>query len=143
MEPVVLLDAAGRRRSAATLPGHHCGRPPRNKGVRHPADKPTVEEIVAVMRHAGDGAHGLRLRGMIVVLWRARLRISEALTLTESDLDEARGSILVRHGKGDKRREAGMDQWGWELLGPGLPTASRSPSGHWSASSTTAPADDR
>jgi integrase len=125
------------------LPGHHCGRPPRNKGVRHPADKPTVEEIVAVMRHAGDGAHGLRLRGMIVVLWRARLRISEALTLTESDLDEARGSILVRHGKGDKRREAGMDQWGWELLGPGLPTASRSPSGHWSASSTTAPADDR
>ena len=31
MEPI-LLDAAGRRRSPATLPGYHHGRPPRNKG---------------------------------------------------------------------------------------------------------------
>jgi hypothetical protein len=23
---------------------------------------------------------------------------------------------LVRHGKGDKRREAGMDEWGFEQL---------------------------
>jgi integrase len=120
MGSVVLLDAAGRRRSVATLPGHHCGRAPRNKGMRYPADPPTVEEIIAVMRHAGDRAHGLRLRGLIVVLWRAGLRISEALALTESDLDEARGAILVRHGKNDKRREVGMDQWGWELLRPWL-----------------------
>ena len=120
MEPVVLLDAAGRRRSTATLPGHRCGQPPRNKGMRYPADPPTVEEIVLVMRHAGDRAHGHRLRGLIVVMWRAGLRISEALALTESDLDGDRGAILVRHGKGDKRREVGMDEWGWELLAPWL-----------------------
>ena len=71
-----------------------------------------------MMRQAGDRPHRLRLRGLIVVLWRAALRISEALALTESDLDHARGAILARHGKGDKRREVGMDQWGWELLGP-------------------------
>jgi site-specific recombinase XerC len=88
--------------------------------MRYPADPPSVEEIVLVMRVAGDRAHGLRLRGLIVVMWRAGLRISEALTLTESDLDEARGAILVRHGKGNKRREVGMDQWGWELLPPWL-----------------------
>jgi hypothetical protein len=41
------IDAAGRRRSPATMPGHHCGRPPRNKGLRYPADPPTVEELVA------------------------------------------------------------------------------------------------
>lgn len=58
------------------------------------------------MRRAGDHAHGLRLRGLIVVMWRAGLRISEALTLTGSDLDEDRGAILVRHDKGAKRREA-------------------------------------
>jgi hypothetical protein len=29
-----LLDAAGRRRSPATLPHFHAGRPPRNKGIR-------------------------------------------------------------------------------------------------------------
>ena len=34
----MLLDAAGRRRSPATLPGYHAGRPPRNKGRRYPAD---------------------------------------------------------------------------------------------------------
>ena len=116
MEPVVLLDAAGRRRSAATLPGHLRGQVPRNKGMRYPPDPPTVEEIVLVMRHAGDRTHGLRLRGLIVVMWRTGLRISETLALTESDLDADRGAILVRHGKGDKRGEVGMDQWGWELL---------------------------
>jgi site-specific recombinase XerD len=109
----VLLDAAGRRRSPAAMPGHNTGRPPRNKGVRYPADPPTVEEIVAVMRKIPVDRHGLRLRAMIVVLWRGRLRIQEALDLTESDLDARRGSILVRAGKGNKRREVGMDPWAW------------------------------
>ncbi|MBA2766343.1 MAG: tyrosine-type recombinase/integrase [Solirubrobacterales bacterium] len=117
MDPVS-LDAAGRRRSPATLPGYHRGRPPRNKGLRYPADPPTIEEIVAVMRRAGDHPEGLRMRGLIIVLWRAGLRISEALTLAESDLDPARGAILVRHGKGGKRREVGMDPWAWDQLAP-------------------------
>ena len=33
------------------------------------------------MGKAGDNAHGRRLRGLIVVLWRAGLRIQEALAL--------------------------------------------------------------
>jgi site-specific recombinase XerD len=37
---------------------------------------------------------------LIVVLWRAGLRISEALALAESDLDAVQGSVLIRHGKG-------------------------------------------
>jgi hypothetical protein len=45
--PKVLLDAAGRPRSPATMPGFHAGRPPRNKGCRYPADPPTITEIVA------------------------------------------------------------------------------------------------
>ena len=53
-----MLDAAGRRRSPATLPEFHAGRPPRNKGMRYPADPPTIEEIVTVMQSAGDGVHG-------------------------------------------------------------------------------------
>jgi len=40
--------------------------------------------------------------------------------LTESDLDAGRGAILVRHGKGAKRREVGMDRWAWEQLAPWL-----------------------
>jgi site-specific recombinase XerC len=112
----VVLDAAGRRRSPATMPGIHRGRPPRNKGLEYPADPPTVEEIVAVMRGAGDTPHGLRTRALTVLLWRAGLRISEGLSLAESDLDPSRGSILVRCGKGGKRREVGMDNWAWHHL---------------------------
>jgi integrase len=118
--PELLLDAAGRRRSPATLPDFHAGRPPRNKGIRYPVDPPTIEEIIAVMRGAGDGVHGRRLRGLIVVLWRAGLRIHEALALTEADLDARRGSLLVRRGKGGRRREVGMDDWAWEQLAPWL-----------------------
>jgi integrase len=120
-----LLDAAGRPRSPATLPGYHAGRPPRNKGIRYPADPPRVEEIIAVMRKAGPGVSGARLRGLIVVLWRAGLRISEALSLAERDLDRGRGALLVRQGKGGKRREVGMDEWGWDIFDRGLVIAPR------------------
>ena len=64
---------------------------------------PTVEEIMAVMRRAGDGVHGRRRRGLIVVLWRAGLRICEALALAEADPDPRRGSLLVRRGEGGRR----------------------------------------
>jgi integrase len=116
------LDACGRRRSPATQSSFHLGRPPRNKGQRYPADPPTVEEIIAVMHAAGadSDSDAVRLRGLIIVLWRAGLRISEALALSESDLDLHRGAILVRRGKGDKRREVGMDRWAWEQLTPWL-----------------------
>jgi site-specific recombinase XerD len=120
MSESVLLDVAGRRRSPATLPGYHTGRVPRNKGQRYPADPPTVEEIVAVMRQAPDNPHGYRVRAMIVVLWRAGVRVQEALALIESDLDDRRGSLLVRHGKGGGRRKIGMDAWGWKQLRPWL-----------------------
>jgi integrase len=104
----LLLDRAGRRRSPATMPGFHAGHAPGNKGLRYPADPPKVEEIVAVMRAAGDRAHGRRLRGLIAILWRSGLRIQEALALTEGELDHRRGSLLVRRGKGGRRREVGM-----------------------------------
>src|ERR687891_210079 len=123
------LDSAGRRRSPATMRGYHAGRPPRNKGMRYPADPPTVEEIVAVMRHAADDRHGWRLRAMIVVLWRAGLRVQEALALAEHDLDPRPGSVLVRNGKGGRRREVGMDEWGWEHLRPWLSARAELPVG--------------
>ncbi len=72
------------------------------------------------MRLTGDDRHGWRLRAMIVVLWRGGLRIHEALALAEHDLDPRRGSLLVRYGKGGRRREVGMDEWRWEHLRPWL-----------------------
>jgi hypothetical protein len=101
MTVLSVLDSAGRRRSPATLPGYHTGRPPRNKGMRYPADPPTVEEVVAVMRHASDDRPGWRVRAMIVVLWRAGLRIQEALrspnTISTSGADRC-WSVTAREG---------------------------------------------
>ena len=141
-------DAAGHRRSPVTMPGFHAGRAPRNKGHRYPADPPTVEEIVAVMRQAGTGADGARLRALIVILRRAGLRIGEALDLAETDLDASRGAVLVRRGKGGRRREVGMDRWAWSQLEPWIATRRQLPVGallcvvrgataghHWESSS--------
>jgi site-specific recombinase XerC len=97
--------------------------------MRYPADPPTIEEIVTVMRSAGDGVHGRRLRGLIVVLWRAGLRICEALALAEADLDARRGSLLVRRGKGGRRREVGIDDWAFEQLSPWLDVRVKLPVG--------------
>ena len=85
-----VLDSAGRRRSPATMPGFHAGRPPRNKGMHYPADPPTVEEIVAVMR-ARRQPPWLAAARDDRVLWRGGLRVQEALALTEHDLDPRRG----------------------------------------------------
>ena len=129
MSDVPVLDSAGRRRSAATMPGYHAGRPPRNKGMRYPADPPSVTEIVSVMRRAGGDPSGVRLRAMIVVLWRAGLRVQEAIDLSEHDLDARRGSVLVRRGKGGRRREVGLDDWAWQQLQPWLAERGKLPAG--------------
>jgi site-specific recombinase XerD len=115
-----VLDAAGRRRSPATLPGYHAGRAPRNKGQLYPADPPTVEEIIAVMRQTPDDRHGARLRALIVVLWRAGLRVQGgARTRRARPRSAARFAARAR-GEGGRRREIGVDAWGWEQLQPWL-----------------------
>jgi site-specific recombinase XerD len=107
-----------------------------------------VEEIIAVMRAAGNGVDGARLRALIVILWRAGLRIGEALGLAETDLDASRGAVLVRRGKGGRRREVGMDHWTWSQLEPWMAARRQLPVGallcvlrcatagrHWESSS--------
>ncbi len=97
----VLLDVAGHRRSPATMSSYHRGRSPEKQRRAVPGrsadgrgDRRCDERTV------GDRADGHRLRALIVLLWRAGLRISEALSLQESDADRTRGAVLVRRGKG-------------------------------------------
>ena len=58
-----------------------------------PADRGGDNRRDASGRRRPDG---IRLRGVIIVLWRAGFRISEALALTETDLDRQRGAVLIR-----------------------------------------------
>ena len=116
---------ARRRRCPAITPDARRA----TRGCNTRPTRPPSDEIVAVMRHTDDDIHGVRLRAMIVVLWRAGLRIHEALALTEHDLDPRRGSVLVRSGKGGRRREVGMDEWGWEQVRPWLHARIQLPAG--------------
>jgi integrase len=93
------------------------------------------------MRASGDAAHGRRLRGLIVIMWRAGLRIQEALALTEGDLDPRRGAVLVRRGKGARRREVGWTHGDGSSSSPGLTCGARSRSVRCCASSTARRAD--
>jgi hypothetical protein len=113
MPSTVLVDIAGRRRSPATLPGFHAGSPPRNRVFRYPADPPTVEEIIAVMRVAGAAAEGVRLRGLIVVLWRARYGSARHLRLARATSTRAEARSWC-----DTARAASAVRLGW-TAGPG------------------------
>ena len=115
-----VLDYAGRRRSPATLPGYHAGRAPRNKGLRCPADPPTVEEIIAVMRQTGDDRHGFRLRALIIVLWRGGLRIQEALALGERDLAPGAGRCWYAAARAAGAARSAWTPGGSEQLRPWL-----------------------
>ena len=57
-----------------------------------------------------------RYQAIAMVLYGAGLRIAEALTLEVTDIDGARGVILVRHGKGDRPREAKLSPALYEWL---------------------------
>ena len=86
-----LVDVTGRLRSPAATPGHGAGCAPPNKGLRFPADPPTVEEIILVMREAGPGPYADRTRGLIAIPWRVRYAracsISDGLTQVSRSTD--------------------------------------------------------
>ena len=85
--------------------------------MKRPAEWLTAEEAKALLA-ACDGTtlHGLRNRALLVVLWRAGLRCSEAIGLRPVDTDFRNGTIRVLHGKGDKARTVGIDGQALEVV---------------------------
>jgi hypothetical protein len=136
-----LLDRAGRRRSPATLPGFHAGHAPGNKGLRYPADPPKIEEIIAVMRAAGDGTHGRRLRGVIVVMWRAGLRIQRLSLSARAISISAAAHCSFGAGKAGAVARSAWTLGGWEQLQPWIDARRELRSVRCSASSTARRAD--
>jgi integrase/recombinase XerD len=77
----------------------------------------SADEVRALLNACSKRAPtGIRNRALITVLYRAGLRISEALALELKDLDQERGAINVRHGKGDRQRFVAMDDGAWAVL---------------------------
>ncbi len=72
-----------------------------NKGRRFPPEILTPDEVHRLIRAASNRAPtGIRNRALIVVMYRAGLRVSEALGLYPKDVDRSRGTIRVLQGKG-------------------------------------------
>jgi integrase len=120
----VLYDKLGRPRSPATAPGYMAGRRAPNRGRKYPPSSLTTEDIMLAISKVEDVSkndlYAERLRALILVLWRAGLRISEGLALLEGDLNQTTGEVFVRRGKGGRSRTVGVDDWVWPLLQPWL-----------------------
>lgn len=80
------------------------------KGRKYPPKPLSRSDVLALLDALPDTWYGLRNRAFIIVLWRAGLRLSEALDLEVRDVDPSTGTVHVRHGKGDRSRTVGMDQ---------------------------------
>jgi site-specific recombinase XerD len=62
----------------------------------------SLEEVHGLLRAIREPSY----QAIAMVMYGAGLRISEAIALEVRDIDGQRGVIQVRHGKGDKAREA-------------------------------------
>lgn len=124
----VALDVCGRRRSPATFSGFRKGQAPKNAGCEFPPTPPSPEHVLAILEQGSktSPAH-IRDRAIFALVWRSGLRISEALALQLSDVSAEHNSVLVRKGKGDKRRISGIDSYGLELIQPWVAIRDRYP----------------
>jgi site-specific recombinase XerD len=81
------------------------------------ADLLTASEIEQLLRACSNRAStGIRNRALIALAWRSGLRIGEILALRPKDIDLDTGTLVVQHGKGDKRRVVGFDAGTTALL---------------------------
>jgi site-specific recombinase XerD len=68
-----------------------------------------TREVEALLKACGKSATGLRNRAAICLMWRAGLRVSEALAIEARDIDLTAGTVRVRRGKGGRARVVGLD----------------------------------
>ena len=74
-----------------------------------PGEVYTEAEMRALLAQCSRRAPtGVRDRALLTVIYRAGLRITEALDLKVSDVNLTSGIITVRHGKTDKCRRVGI-----------------------------------
>lgn len=86
------------------------GQAPANKGRSFPVEPLTRPEVERLLQQCSTrSATGVRNRALLTVLWRAGLRIAEALDLKPSDVDYTAGTLRVLRGKGRKARVVGLD----------------------------------
>lgn len=99
----------------------------------------SVKEVHALL----NAISNRRYQALAMVLYGAGLRIGEAIALQTSDIDGQRGVLRVRHGKGNKAREAKLSEslyfslrQYWARERPAAPYLFASPAGYLPQTST-------
>lgn len=93
---------------------------PPNKGRKLPPELLTADDVRALLAACSTTAPtGVRNRALVVTLYRAGLRLDEALALLPADVDSAEGMIRVGH-RGGQRRMAGIDAAALTIIGEWL-----------------------
>ena len=88
-----------------------------NRGRRFPPEVLTASEVHRLMGACSpESTTGVRNRVLIATLYRAGLRIAEALSLLPKDIDLDAGTVRVLHGKGDRSRTVGIDAGATDLI---------------------------
>ena len=79
--------------------------------MKYPAEVLNKREIEALLLACcSDKWTDRRNYALIVLMYRAGLRVSEALALRPCDIDLERGAIRILHGKGNRARTVGIDR---------------------------------
>lgn len=79
-----------------------------NKGKLFPAEVYTSEELDRLLAAFPGSKTGVRNRALAATYIYSAVRCAEALDLAPGDVDLEACSVLVRHGKGGKRRCVGI-----------------------------------
>ena len=86
-------------------------------GRKQPVEILTRDEVGALARQCSVRAPtGLRNRALIAVMYRAGLRLDEALALKPANVDAQQGSLRVLHGKRDQARTVSLDDGGMAIV---------------------------
>jgi site-specific recombinase XerD len=84
---------------------------------KRPVEVLTADEVRALIAGCSLKAPtGIRNRALITAMYRGGLRVNEALALRPADVDPARGTLRVLHGKGDKDRVVAVDDGAMSVI---------------------------
>jgi site-specific recombinase XerD len=120
-EDLRIVGPNGRRRNKITIPGTNKGVKPPNTGKTYPPEPLTNAEALHLLSIVPQHTMtGVRNRALLALLWRTGLRVSEALDLKPHHVDFIAKRVTVLHGKGDKRRTVGIDDYGLCAVQPWL-----------------------
>lgn len=103
-----LKDRRGYKRSPVTLPEYRRGRPPPNKGKKHPAEMLTKAEYRALLDSFGPTATGVRNRAM-VMLMHAGLKVGQVLALQRRHHEPGSAVLTIPATRYQREREISLD----------------------------------